>query len=99
MEKNQIFQESQEKVAAENGKKPMDTPSLVLGIIALVASPFIPLVSYICGIIGLVFAIKRRKEKRTTVALVLCIAGLICGVASHVYAVFKIAEMYGMMAH
>lgn len=97
MEGNNIFQDTQEKAVTQNGKKPMDTAALVLGIVALVASPLIPLISYMCGIIGLVFAIKHRKNKRTTAALVLCILGLLCGVVSHVYAAAKIAEMYGAM--
>lgn len=99
MEENKIFQEQQEKAVAVNGKKPMDTPALVLGIVALLASPFIPLISYICGIIGLVFAIKHRKDRRTTAALILCIVGLICGVVSNVVAAIKIAEIYGTMMH
>ena len=86
MENNQIFQEQVKQEAPVDGKKPLDTASLVLGIVALVAAAFIPLVSYVCGIIGLVFAIKRRKEKRTTAALILCIAGLIAGVVSNVIA-------------
>ena len=86
MENNQIFQEQVKQEAPVDGKKPLDTASLVLGIVALVAAAFIPLVSYVCGIIGLVFAIKRRKEKRTTAALILCIVGLIAGVVSNVIA-------------
>ncbi len=93
MEDNQIFQDQKENTGKPNDKKPMDTASLVLGIVTLVVSPLIPLVSYICGFIGLVLAITRRKDKRTTAALVLCIIGLICAVVSHVYAAILISKM------
>ncbi|MBR3294354.1 MAG: hypothetical protein IKI69_08065 [Oscillospiraceae bacterium] len=89
MEENGIFQENEMSTAgagATAGKKPLDVAALVLGIVAIVAAAFSPLVSYVCGIIGLVFAIKHRKEKRTTVALILCIVGLIAGVVSNVLA-------------
>lgn len=86
MEENGIFQEPEKKDLAPDGKKPLDVAALVLGIVAIAAAAFSPLVSYVCGIIGLVFAIKHRKEKRTTVALILCIVGLIAGVVSNVLA-------------
>ena len=86
MEENQIFQEQPKEVVAADGKKPLDAAALVLSIITVVAAALIPLVSYVCGIIGLVFAIKHRKEKRTTVALILCIVGLIGAVVSNVIA-------------
>jgi len=92
MDENNIFQEpvtqpaEGAETAAPDGKKPMDTAALVLGIVAVAAAAFIPLASYVCGIIGLVFAIKHRKEKRTTVALILCIVGIVGGVVSNVVA-------------
>ncbi len=84
MEENKFFQEQQKK---------LDLPALVLGIVALLISPFSPLVSYICGIIGLVFAIRHRKEKRTIPALIICIVGLVCGVASHVYTILVLMKV------
>ena len=88
MEKNKIFQETPAVTTgttSPSGKKPLEVTGLVLGIVALVASPFIPLASYICGIIGLIFAIKNWKTKRATAALILCILGIACGIASNVY--------------
>ncbi len=64
----------------------------MLGIVAVVAAAFIPLVSYVCGIIEPVLAIKHRKEKRTTLALILCIVGLLAAVVSNVIAAKAIAE-------
>lgn len=87
MEENNIFQEPKEITVEEGGKKPIDTTALVLGIVAIAASLFIPLVSYVCGIIGLIFSIKHRKIKRTTASLILCIIGLVCGLASHIYSI------------
>ena len=97
MEENKIFQESETAPVASDGKKPLDVAALVLGIVTVVMAAFIPLVSYICGIIGLVFSIKNRKSKRTTVALVLCIIGLVCAVASNIYAAQVISEQLGTM--
>lgn len=98
MEENKIFEENVKTEPAQDGKKPLDTAALVLGIVAIVAAPFIPLVSYICGIIGLVFAIKHRKEKNTTVALILCIVGIVLGVASNVYAAVQLTQAMQSMA-
>lgn len=97
MEENKIFQEPQNNMTPENGKKPLDVPALVPGIVALAASPFIPLVSYVCGIIGLVFSVKHRKNQNTTAALIICIIGLICGVISHIYATLHILPVVESM--
>lgn len=100
MDENNIFQETQAELNREiseiNGQKKMDVVSLVLGIVAIVAAAFIPLVSYICGIIGIVFAIKNRKEKRTTLALILCIVGIIGGAVSNVIAAKMLMEQMGL---
>lgn len=98
MEENQIFQEqSTEMTVTDGGKKALDVASLVLGIITVAAAAFIPLVSYVCGIIGLVFAIKRRKERRTTAALVLCVLGLTGAVISNVIAAKILVEQLETM--
>ena len=97
MEENQIFQDQPKEVIPGDGKKPLDVAALVLGIVTVVAAAFIPLISYVCGIIGLVFAIKHRKEKRTTVALILCIVGLVGAVVSNVIATKELMDMMGSM--
>ncbi|MCL2108843.1 MAG: DUF4190 domain-containing protein [Oscillospiraceae bacterium] len=51
--------------------------SLVLSIIGLVFALFLPIITYVCSIIGLVVAIKNRKEYKTTAAIIMCIIGLI----------------------
>lgn len=97
MEENRIFQEQVKDVAATEGKKTLDVAALVLGIVAVVLALLIPLATYICGIIGLVFAIKHRKTKRTTAALILCIVGLVCGVGAHIYAVVQLLPVMESM--
>lgn len=97
MEENRIFQEQVMDVAATEGKKPLDVAALVLGIVAVVLALLIPLATYICGIIGLVFAIKHRKAKRTTAALILCIVGLVLGVAAHIYAIVQLLPIMESM--
>ncbi len=92
MEENKMFEEPTQTLAEADGKAPLDVPSLVLGIIAIVAALLIPLVSYVCGIIGLVFAIRRRKVKRTMPGLILSIVGIVAGVASHAYTTMKVME-------
>ena len=98
MEENTIFQEKLVEVpetTEANDKKPLDVAALVLGIVAVAAAAFIPLISYVCGIIGLVFAIKHRKAKRTTAALILCIVGIVGGVVSNIYATKMLMEAMG----
>lgn len=97
MEGNNIFEETKEPAVENCSKKPMDTAALVLGIVAIVAAIISPLVSYVCGIIGLVLAIKHRKVKNTKVALILCIIGIVCGVASHVYATIMLLQVADSM--
>lgn len=100
MDENNIFQETQtestEEIAEINEKKKMDATSLVLGIVAIVAAAFLPLASYVCGIVGIVFAIKNRKEKRTALALILCIVGIIGGAVSNVIAAKMLMEQMGL---
>lgn len=100
MDENNIFMEAQAEsngeISESNAEKKMDVTSLVLGIVSIVAAAFIPLISYICGIIGIVFAIKNRKEKRTTLALILCIVGIIGGVVSNVIAAKMLMEQMGL---
>ena len=82
MDENKIFEE-EPKTPSQDGKKPFDTVSTILGIVALLAAAFVPLISYVCGVVGLVTAVRDREKKRTTIGIVLCSAGLLLGVASH----------------
>ena len=46
----------------EKSSKKLCVSSLVLGIVGLVFSVFVPIVSYACAVPGLVIGIKRRKK-------------------------------------
>ena len=49
-------------MSKEKSRKKLCVSSLVLGIVGLVFSVFIPIVSYACAIPGLVIGIKRRRK-------------------------------------
>ena len=97
MEGNNIFEETKEPAVENCSKKPMDTAALVLGIVTVVMGLLIPFVAYVCGIIGLVLAIRHRKVKNTKVALVLCIIGLLCAVINHVIATVMLLQVADSM--
>ena len=62
-------------------EKPTHTPSLILGILALVTPWFTAGVGgIICGIIGMVLAKKAADAYKTTVGKILSIIGLIIGI-------------------
>lgn len=84
MDNNGIFQDNAPKLSPD-GRKPLDAAALVLGIVALVAGFLIPIVSYVCGIVGLVLANDHREEKNTVPAVVICILGLVVAVVCHIY--------------
>ena len=51
-------------------------PSLILSIVGLVFALLLPIITYPCSIVGLVMAIKKKAEFKTTAAFVMCIIGL-----------------------
>ena len=62
-------------------EKPTHTPSLVLGIIAIIGLWFTAgILGIVCGIIGMVMAQKAKYTHKTTVGFVLSIIALIIGV-------------------
>lgn len=89
MEENKIYEEQNMEIVNKEQpvevigqeKKPIDTASLVLGILSLV----VPLVGIVCGIIGLVLAIKRRNEKNTKAALICSIIGIVASIVSIIF--------------
>ncbi len=50
----------------ENNNKKLCIPSLVLGIVGVVFSLFLPFVSYGCSIPGLAIALKKNKKNYNT---------------------------------
>ena len=81
--------------ACEDGKKPLDVAALVLGIIAAVFALLIPLVTYPCGIVGLVLAIKRRQTRRTKAALILCIIALAVALINSILGAVLLSAILG----
>ena len=67
-------------VAASAASRKIHVASLVLSIIGLVFSLLFPLVTYPCSIVGLVMAVKKKSECKTTAALVMCIIGLVIAI-------------------
>ena len=83
MSENNIFDENKPVVDA-NGKKPVHTASLVLGILSLVFSLLVALVGDILGIIGIALACKHREKMNTKAALVCSIIGLVLSFVNHI---------------
>lgn len=65
----------------ENSKK-IHIPSMVLLIIGAVFAILLPLVAYPCSIISLVMSILKRKEFKTTYAIILNIIVLLIAVVN-----------------
>lgn len=83
MSENNIFDERTE-VLNTSGKKPVHTPSLVMGILSLAFALLIALAGEILGVIGIVMASRKRKEYNTKAALVCSIIGLVLAVGNHI---------------
>lgn len=63
-------------------------PSLILAIIGLIFSILLPVVTYPCSIVGLVMAVRKKAEYKTTAALIMCIIGLVVAIANSAIGVF-----------
>lgn len=63
------------------------TSTLVLMIIGLVFALLLPIVTYSCSIISLVFAVTKRKEYKTKYAIILNIIALVIALANSVLGV------------
>jgi hypothetical protein len=60
-----------------NSSRKIHVPSLILSFIGLVFAILLPLVTYPCSIVGFVLGIKKRNTHSTTIAIVVCIIGLV----------------------
>lgn len=92
MSENNIFDERTE-VLNTSGKKPVHTPSLVLGILSLAFALLIALAGEILGVIGIVMACRKRKEYNTKAALVCSIIGLVLAVGNHILGILMTLAM------
>lgn len=82
-ERNDVFAENEVQVA-ENGKKPTHTPSLVLGIVAIVGGFIMPLIGYVCGIIGIILSSKNKVAYSTKSGKICSIVGIVVAAAMHI---------------
>ena len=68
-------------------KKKVHVPSLVLMIIGAVFCLLIPLVTYATSIPSLIMSITKRKEFKTTYAIVINSIALVVAIANHILAI------------
>lgn len=76
-------------------RKKLCVSSLVLGIVGLVFSVIVPLVSYACAIPGLVIGLKRRKRNYSSSAgIVLSIVALSLALLNSVFGILMTIKMF-----
>ncbi len=75
-------------------KKPNCISSIVLGIVGLALSPFVPGATYACSITGLVRAFKKRNEKNITIGIVLNIIALCIAVINSIMGIVLTIKLF-----
>lgn len=82
-------------MSKDNDRKKLCVSSLVLGIVGLIFSFIIPVVSYACAIPGLVIGIKRRKKNYSSSAgISLSIVALSLALINSVFGVLMTIKMF-----
>ena len=82
-------------MSKDNDRKKLCVSSLVLGIVGLIFSFIIPVVSYACAIPGLVIGIKRRKRNYSSSAgISLSIVALSLALINSVFGVLMTIKMF-----
>ncbi len=82
-------------MSKDNDRKKLCVSSLVLGIVGLIFSFIIPIVSYACAIPGLVIGIKRRKKNYSSSAgISLSIVALSLALINSVFGVLMTIKMF-----
>lgn len=89
MNENAIFEEHSKEPDIP-GKKPIHVPSLVIGILSIVFALLFALIGDILGIAGIVMSAVKRKNYKTTAALVCSVIGLVLAIANHVLSIIMI---------
>ncbi len=74
--------------------KQIHVPSLVLSIVGLVFALLLPIVAYVCCIVGLVLAYKYREANQTIAAMVMCIVGLAIALINSILGAMIMTSMY-----
>lgn len=76
-------------------RKKLCVSSLVLGIVGLVFSVIVPVVSYACAIPGLVIGLKRRRRNyNSTAGVALSIIALSLALLNSVFGVLMTIKMF-----
>lgn len=79
----------------DNGRKKLCVSSLVLGIVGLIFSFIIPVVTYACAIPGLVIGLKKRKKNYSSSAgISLSIVALSLALINSVFGVLMTIKMF-----
>lgn len=82
-------------MSKDNGRKKLCVSSLVLGIVGLIFSFIVPIVSYACAVPGLVIGIKRRKKNySSTAGISLSIVALSLALINSVFGVLMTIKMF-----
>ena len=82
-------------MSKDNDRKKLCVSSLVLGIVGLIFSFIIPVVSYACAIPGLVIGIKKRKKNYSSSAgISLSIVALSLALINSVFGVLMTIKMF-----
>lgn len=82
-------------MSKDNGRKKLCVSSLVLGIVGLIFSFIIPIVSYACAIPGLVIGIKKRnKNYSSSAGISLSIIALSLALINSVFGVLMTIKMF-----
>ncbi len=76
-------------------KKKVCKSSLVLGIVGLVFSLFVPAVTYPCSVTGLVMGIKKKNTHKCSASIALNIVALVIAVINSVAAIVMTIKMFG----
>lgn len=82
-------------MSKDNGRKKLCVSSLVLGIVGLIFSFVIPIVSYACAVPGLVIGLKKRKKNYSSSAgITLSIIALSLALINSVFGVLMTIKMF-----
>ena len=82
-------------MSKDNDRKKLCVSSLVLGIVGLVFSFIVPIVSYACASPGLVIGIKKRKKNYSSSAgISLSIVALSLALINSVFGVLMTIKMF-----
>ncbi len=74
--------------------KPKSKSSIALGIVGIIFSGIIPLVTYACSITGLSIGIKKKDVKDTKIGIVLNIIAICLAVINTLTAIFITFKMF-----